>query len=215
MKRDTTNPTVATIIVPTHGRHRRGALGRGGAGGRGLLRIHLGQSVGARAGTDGLGRSGCDLLGVVLHRSADARTLVILVNGCGALWTVALGGPVAYMMRDSRGAFLTLAFVVTCSAITGACFGYVCFIRYRGLPPSVKGAVRLATLSAMPGFALFLVAQVMTVASPSEHGHGWSARGSLSEALMVIVAPFLFAVLVSMISIQSSRRGLTKPNPIA
>jgi hypothetical protein len=32
---------------------------------------------------------------------------------------------------------------------------------------------------------------------------------------MVIVAPFLFAVLVSMISIQSSRRGLTKPNPIA
>jgi hypothetical protein len=214
MKRDTTNPTVATIVSLRMA---------------GIVEVLLAAAVPVAAVFYAftsvsqwelvlapLGWVAVAAISwVVLHRSADARTLVILVNGCCALWTVALGGPVAYMLRDARGAFLTLAFVVTCAAITGACFGYVCFIRYRGLPPSVKGAVRLATLSAMPGFALFLVAQVMTVASPSEHGHGWTARGSLSEALMVIVAPFLFAVLVSMISIQSSRRGLTKPNPIA
>ena len=150
-----------------------------------------------------------------LHRTEDARTLVTLVCGCCALWAVALGGPPAYALRDARGAFLLLAFLVSCASITGACFGYVCFIRYRGLPPSLKGAVRLATLAAMPAFSLFLVANVVLLVQPHEHGGGWSAGGSLKEALLVLVAPFVFALIVSMVSIETSRRGLSKPNPIA
>ncbi len=214
MKRDTTNPTVATIVSLRMA---------------GIVVVLLAAAVPVAAvfyafSTTNQWELVLAPLGwiaagaiawVMLHRSADARTLVTLVNGCCALWTVALGGPVAYLLRDARGAFLTLAFVVTCAAITGACFGYVCFIRYRGLPPSVKGAVRLATLSAMPGFALFLVAQVMVMASPANPGHEWSARGSLTQALLVIVAPFLFAILVSMISIESNRRGLSRPSPIS
>jgi hypothetical protein len=152
---------------------------------------------------------------VVLHRTPDARTLVTLVCGCCALWTVALGGPPLYAMRDARGAFLLVAFLVTCASITGASFGYVCFIRYRGLPPSLKGAVRLATLAAMPAFALFLVANVVQMMRPQEHGHGWSAAGSAKEFLLVLVAPFVFALIVSMVSIETGKRGLTKPSPIA
>jgi hypothetical protein len=151
---------------------------------------------------------------VVLHRTRDAQTLVTLVCGCCALWTAALGGPPAYALRDARGAFLLLAFLVTCASITGACWGYVCFIRYRGLPPTIKGAVRLATLSAMPAFALFLVANVLLLMQPREHGHGWTASGSLKEALLVLVAPFVFALIVTMVSIETSRRGLSKPSPI-
>jgi hypothetical protein len=90
----------------------------------------------------------------------------------------------------------------------------VCFIRYRGLPPTLKGAVRLATLAAMPAFALFLVANVFAFLRPHEHSHGWTAAGSAKEALIVLVAPFVFALIVTMVSIESSKRGLTKPNPI-
>ncbi len=152
---------------------------------------------------------------VVLQRTPDARTLVTLVCGCCALWTIALGGPPAYALRDAHGEFLKLVFLVSCASITGACFGYVCFIRYRGIPPTLKGAVRLATLSAMPAFSLFLVANAVTMMQPHEHGGGWTAAGSLKEALLVLVAPFVFALIVTMVSIQTSRRGLTKASPIA
>jgi hypothetical protein len=66
----------------------------------------------------------------------------------------------------------------------------------------------------MPAFALFLVANVLLLMQPREHGHGWTASGSLKEALLVLVAPFVFALIVTMVSIETSRRGLSKPSPI-
>ncbi len=140
---------------------------------------------------------------LIIGKTEGGRSLVALVVGCGAVWTSLIFAISLLLLRhDISGEYL-LPWYTMSAAFTGATYGLLCYVRYRGLPLTLRRAAKTSLIASVPAVVMLLMGTML-----APFGIRTTDPASLGLAVgLVFAAPVVLSISLELIwsTIQRSR----------
>jgi hypothetical protein len=140
---------------------------------------------------------------LIIGKTVGGRSLVWLVVGCGAAWTSLIFALAWFLLRNDASGEYLLPWYTMSAAFTGATYGFLCYIRYRGLPLTLRRATKTSLMASVPAVVMLTMGTVLAAFTVQT-----TDLASLGMAVfLVFVAPVLLSISleISWSNIQRSR----------